>query len=65
MDKESICQCKGQSLNPWSRKIPLALDSRKQESRMAVAKRQGREKPTQIEQRKVKGRSEDLSEDLR
>ena len=25
---------------------------------MAVAKRQGREKPTKIEQRKVKGRSE-------
>ena len=32
---------------------------------MAVAKRQGREKPTKIEQRKVKRRSEDLSEDLR
>ena len=32
---------------------------------MAVAKRQGREKPTKIEQRKVKGRSEDWSEDLR
>ena len=32
---------------------------------MAVAKRQGREKPSKIEQRKVKGRSEDLSEDLR
>ena len=26
---------------------------------MAVAKRQGREKPTKIEQRKVKGRSKD------
>ena len=26
---------------------------------MAVAKRQGREKPAKIEQRKVKGRSED------
>ena len=32
---------------------------------MAVAKRQGQEKPMKIEQRKVKGRSEDLSEDLR
>ena len=32
---------------------------------MAVAKRQRREKPTKIEQRKVKGRSEDRSEDLR
>ena len=32
---------------------------------MAVAKRQGREKPVKIEQRRVKGRSEDWSEDLR
>ena len=32
---------------------------------MAGTKRQGREKPAKIEQRKVKGRSEDLSEDLR
>ena len=32
---------------------------------MAVAKRQGREKPAKIEQRKVRGRSEDRSEDLR
>ena len=32
---------------------------------MAVAKRQRREKPTEIEQRKVKGKSEDWSEDLR
>ena len=32
---------------------------------MAVAKRQGREKSTKIEQRKVKRRSEDQSEDLR
>ena len=32
---------------------------------MAVAKRQGREKPAKIEQRKVKGRSEDPSEDFR
>ena len=31
---------------------------------MAVAKTQGREKPWKIEQRKVKGRSEDRSEDL-
>ena len=32
---------------------------------MAVAKRQGREKSMKIEQRKVKRRSEDQSEDLR
>ena len=32
---------------------------------MAVAKRQGREKPEKIEQSKVKGRSEDRSEDFR
>ena len=32
---------------------------------MAVAKRQGREKPGKIEQRKVKERSEDWSEDFR
>ena len=32
---------------------------------MAVAKGQGREKPTRIEQRKVKGRSEEWSEDFR
>ena len=32
---------------------------------MAVAKRQGRENPVKIEQRKVKRRSEDWSEDLR
>ena len=32
---------------------------------MAVAKRQGSEKPMKIEQRKVKERSEDLNEDLR
>ena len=32
---------------------------------MEVAKRQGREKPKKIEQRKVKGRSEDQSEGLR
>ena len=32
---------------------------------MAVAKTQGREKPEKIEQRKVKGRSEDRSEDFR
>ena len=32
---------------------------------MEVAKRQGREKPMKIKQRKVKGRSEDLSEDLK
>ena len=32
---------------------------------MAMAKRQGREKPRKIEQKKVKGRSEDRSEDFR
>ena len=32
---------------------------------MVEAKRQGREKPEKIEQRKVKGRSEDQSEDFR
>ena len=32
---------------------------------MAVAKRQGREKPAKIKQRKVKGRPEDLNENLR
>ena len=32
---------------------------------MAVAERQGREKPGKIEQRKVKGRSKDRGEDLR
>ena len=32
---------------------------------MAVAKRQGREKPMKIEQRRVKGRSEDWSVDFR
>ena len=32
---------------------------------MTVAKRQGREKPAKIEQRKVKGRSEDWSENFR
>ena len=32
---------------------------------MVVAKRQGREKPMKIEQRKVKGRSEDRREDFR
>ena len=32
---------------------------------MVVAKRKGREKPAKIEQRKVKGRSEDLNKDLR
>ena len=32
---------------------------------MAVAKRQGRGKPMKIEQREVKGRSEDQSEDFR
>ena len=43
----------------------LGSYNRKLESKMAVAKRQGREKPTKIEQRKVKERSEDQSEDFR
>ena len=45
--------------------ILLGSYNREKESKMAVDKRQGREKPAKIEQRKVKGRSEDLSEDLR
>ena len=32
---------------------------------MAAAERQGREKPAKIEQKKVKGQSEDRSEDCR
>ena len=32
---------------------------------MVVVKRQGREKSVKIEQKMVKGRSEDLSEDFR
>ena len=32
---------------------------------MAVAKRQGKEKPAKTEHKNVKGRSEDWSEDLR
>ena len=32
---------------------------------MSVAKRQGRETPVKIEQRKVNGRSEDWSENFR
>ena len=32
-----------------------AIENRKKESRMAVAKRQRREKPAKIEQRKVRG----------
>ena len=43
----------------------LSSQNRKHESKMVVAKRQGREKPAKIEQRKVKGRSEDQSEDFR
>ena len=38
----------------------LSRENREKESRMAVAKRQGREKPVKIEQRKVEGQSEDL-----
>ena len=33
----------------------LGSKNRKMESRMVVAKRQGREKPAKIEQRKVRG----------
>ena len=40
-------------------------EKRQKESKMEVAKRQEREKPVKIEQRKVKGRSEDQSEDFR
>ena len=40
-------------------------ENREKESKMEVAKRQEREKPAKIEQRKVKGRSEDQSEDFR
>ena len=43
----------------------LGSQNRKQESKTAVAKRQGREKPAKIQQRKVKGRSEDWSEGFR
>ena len=38
---------------------------RGKESKMVVAKRQGREKPGKIEQRKVKERSGNWSEDFR
>ena len=43
----------------------LDSQNRKQESKMAQAKRQGREKPAKIEQTKIKERSEDQSEDFR
>ena len=43
----------------------LGSQNRKQESKMALAKRQGRGKSAKIEQRRVEGRSEDRSEDLR
>ena len=43
----------------------LGSSNREKESKMAVAKRQEREKPGKTEQRKVKGRSEGWSEDLR
>ena len=43
----------------------LGSQNREKESKMVVAKRQGREKPLKIEQRKVKGRLEDRSEDFR
>ena len=43
----------------------LGSQNREKESKMAVAKRQGREKPAKTEQTKVKERSEDRSEDFR
>ena len=43
----------------------LGSYNREKAFKMVVPKRQGREKPTNIEQRKVKGRSEDRSEDFR
>ena len=43
----------------------LGSQNREKESKMAVAKRQGREKPVKIQQRKVKGGSQDQSEDFR
>ena len=49
----------------WLGTLVLGSQNRKKESKMAVAKRQGREKPAKIEQKKVKGRSEDQSEDFR
>ena len=45
--------------------LMLGSQNRKKESKMGVAKRQGREKPAKTEQRSVKERSEDWSEDLR
>ena len=52
-------------LNKHSYTSLLGSYNRGKESKMAVAKRQGREKPLKIEQKKVKGRSEDQSEDFR
>ena len=43
----------------------LGRSNREKESKMVVAKRQGKEKPEKKEQRRVKGRSEDWSEDFR
>ena len=43
----------------------LGSQNREKESKMAVAKRQGREMPVKIQQRKVKGGSQDRSEDFR
>ena len=42
----------------------LGSYNREKESKMALAKRQGREKPAKIEEKKVKGRSKDRSEDF-
>ena len=54
--KDNACESAWAVLGRWNRK---------QESKMVVAKRQGREKPVKTEQKKVKGRSEDWSEDFR
>ena len=40
----------------WKNFIVLGSQNRKKESKMAVAKRQGREKPEKTEQKKVKRR---------
>ena len=40
--------------------LTLGSQNRKKESRRAVAKRQGRENPVKIEQRKVEDGNEDL-----
>ena len=42
----------------------LGRQNREKESKRSVAKRQGRGKPAKIEQRKVKGRSEDTEDSV-